>query len=111
VERQVPVARAALEADEHHERRRDPPVEAEVVGPARAHGRGEVEAGLGEERARPLGQGGVVDRGGFALGHLDRGGAAVRAGRGFDQVLGGLRIGRILFIGIGDNLGYSSEHG
>src|SRR5829696_9146659 len=70
VERQVPVARAALETDEHHERRRYQTVEAEVVGPARAHGRGEVEAGLGEERARPLGQGGVVDRGGFALGDL-----------------------------------------
>ena len=105
MKRKVFSARCALEADEHHERRRDPAVEAEVVGPARAHGRGEVEAGIGQERTRPLGQGGVVDRGGFAFGDLDRGGAAVRAGGGLDQVLGGLRIGRISFIRIGDHLG------
>ena len=63
VKRKVFSARAALETDEHHERRRDPAVEAEVVGPARAHGRGEVESDIGEAAD--------IDGCGFAFGNLD----------------------------------------
>jgi hypothetical protein len=48
VEREVLGTRAIFESDEHHERRRELAVEAEVVGPARAHWRGEVEASLGK---------------------------------------------------------------
>src|SRR3712207_137071 len=39
-------AGAVSQPDERHQRRRDPAVEAEVVRPAGAHRRGELEAGL-----------------------------------------------------------------